>query len=94
MWDDLAIGAVGAIVLVDLRRIEACFAAIDYFEDRQLPFVVALNQFDGMPDHDDAAVREALALRPEVPLLRVDARRRQACTETLIALVEHALDLV
>jgi signal recognition particle receptor subunit beta len=93
MWDDLSRGAVGAIVLVDLRRIDDCFAAIDYFEDRSLPFVVAVNGFDGVAEHDDAEVRDALALDPAVPLVRMDARRERACTDTLIRLVQHALEL-
>lgn len=93
MWDDLTRGAVGAIVLVDLRRIDDCFAAIDYFEDRGLPFVVALNAFDGAGHHGDAEVREALSLAATVPLVRMDARCDRSCTDTLIRLVQHALDL-
>ena len=93
MWDDLSRGAVGAVVLVDLRRIDDCFAAIDYFEDRGLPFVVAVNCFDGIAAHDDAEVRDALALDPAVPLVRMDARSDRTCTDTLIRLVQHALEL-
>src|SRR4051794_16437296 len=74
MWDDLSHGAVGAVVLVDLRRIGDCFGAIDYFEDRGVPFVVAVNNFAGADRFDDATVRDALALRPGCPLVRMDAR--------------------
>jgi signal recognition particle receptor subunit beta len=91
MWDDVSRGAVGGVVLVDLRRIEDSFGAIDYFEDRRVPFVVAVNNFPGADRFDDAAVREALALRPDCPLLRMDARDGRSCLATLIALVEHAL---
>ena len=91
MWDDLSRGAVGAVVLLDLRRIDDCFAAIDYFEDRRVPFVVAINNFPGSTAFSDAAVRDALALRPDQPLLRTDARNPGAALSTLISLVEHAL---
>ena len=91
MWDDLSRGAVGAVVLLDLRRIDDCFAAIDYFEDRRVPFVVAINNFQGSTAFSEAAVREALALRPDQPLLRTDARNPGAALSTLISLVEHAL---
>jgi signal recognition particle receptor subunit beta len=92
MWDDISLGAVGAVVLVDLRRIDDCFAAIDYFEHRGLPFVVAVNAFDGAVEHTEQAVREALALAPDVPVLLTDARNPRYCTETLVRLVQHALD--
>jgi signal recognition particle receptor subunit beta len=91
MWDDLSRGAVGAVVLLDLRRIDDCFAAIDYFEDRRVPFVVAINNFPGSTAFNDPAVRDALALRADQPLLRTDARDPSAALSTLISLVEHAL---
>jgi signal recognition particle receptor subunit beta len=91
MWDDLSQGAVGAVVLVDLRRVGDCFGAIDYFEDRGVPFVVAVNGFAGSGQFDDATVREALALRPGCPLIRMDARDSKSCLVTLIGVVEHAL---
>ena len=91
MWDDLSRGAVGAVVLLDLRRIDDCFAAVDYFEDRRVPFVVAINNFPGSTAFSDAAIRDALALRPDQPLLRTDARDPAAALGTLISLVEHAL---
>ncbi len=90
MWDELARGAVGAVILVDLRRIDDCFPAIDYFEDRGLPFVIAANAFPGtdvVPDR----VRDALALADGCPLVRMDAREPRSCMDALVALVEHAL---
>ena len=91
MWDELARGAVGAVVLVDLRRVDDCFPAIDYFEDRGLPFVVAANAFPGTEVFTDDAVRDALQLASSTPLARMDARDPRSCMDTLIALVEHAL---
>jgi uncharacterized protein len=91
MWDDLSLGAVGAVVMVDLRRVGDCFGAIDYFEDRGVPFVVAINSFDGADRFDDGTVREALALRPGCPLIRMDARDSKSCLVTLIGVVQHAL---
>ena len=91
MWDELARGAVGAVVLVDLRRVDDCYPAIDYFEDRGLPFVVAANAFPGTGVFSDDAVRDALALASSSPLVRMDARDPRSCMNTLIALVEHAL---
>ena len=91
MWDDISRGAVGAVVLVDLRRIDDCFAPIDYFEDRRVPFIVAVNNFPGAERFADQDIRDALALRPDCPLLRMDARDPRSCLATLITLVEHAL---
>jgi signal recognition particle receptor subunit beta len=91
MWDELARGAVGAVVLVDLRRIHDCFAAIDFFESRRLPYVVAINGFPGAEGFGDASVREALALPADCPLVRMDARDDRSCLDTLVVLVEHAL---
>jgi signal recognition particle receptor subunit beta len=91
MWDELARGAVGAVVLVDLRRVDDCFPAIDYFEDRRLPFVVAANAFPGTEVFTDDAVRDALQLTSSNPLARMDARDPRSCMDTLIVLVEHAL---
>jgi hypothetical protein len=92
MWDELASGAVGAVVLVDLRRIDDCFAAVDYFENRRLPFVVAVNGFPDTHAFPEAAVREALLISPEVPLIWTDARDGEMSRSALISLVEHALD--
>jgi uncharacterized protein len=91
MWDELARGAVGAVVLVDLRRVNDCFPAIDYFEDRGLPFVVAANAFPGTHVFTSDAVRDALQLASSSPLVRMDARNPRSCMDTLIVLVEHAL---
>jgi hypothetical protein len=91
MWDELSTGAVGAVVLVDLRRVDDSFAAIDYFENRGLPFVVAVNGFPGTEVFPEAAVREALVLSPEVPLVWTDARDGDSSLSALISLVEHAL---
>jgi uncharacterized protein len=91
MWDELARGAVGAAVLVDLRRVDDSYPAIDYFEDRGLPFVVAANTFPGTAVFTDEAVRDALALASSSPLVRMDARDPRSCMDTLIVLVEHAL---
>jgi signal recognition particle receptor subunit beta len=91
MWEDLSKGAVGAIILVDLRRVHDCFSAIDYFESRDVPFIVAVNGFPGSNVFSDETVREALVLPPDCPLVRMDARDFRSCMDSLIALVEHAL---
>ena len=91
MWDDLVRGAIGAVVLVDTRRLADCFPAVDYFETCGLPFVVAVNRFNGVAAHREPAVREALALAPGVPIVYTDARDRASVKDTLIALVEHVL---
>jgi signal recognition particle receptor subunit beta len=91
MWDDLVRGAIGAVVLVDTRRLEDCFGPIDFFEARNLPFVVAVNAFDGVLQHRPEQVREALSLSPDVPVLVCDARQKESAKQTLIAVVEHAL---
>jgi signal recognition particle receptor subunit beta len=91
MWDDLVRGAIGAVVLVDTRRLEDCFGPLDFFEARNLPFVVAVNAFDGVLRHRPDEVREALQLGDDVPILVCDARDRDSAKQTLISLVEHAL---
>lgn len=91
MWDDLVTGALGAIVLVDTRRLDDCFAAIDYFEDRQIPFVVVLNRFDGQLIHTVDAVRAALQLDPDVPIVTTDARNRENVKESVLALLDVVL---
>ncbi|MFC1431889.1 ATP/GTP-binding protein [Streptacidiphilus sp. N1-3] len=93
MWDDLARGAVGAVVLIDTRRLADGFPAVDYFESSGLPFVVAVNQFDGAPHYEDIEIRDALSLAPDVPLLRCDARNRASAARTLAGLVQHTLSL-
>ena len=93
MWDDLVRGAIGAVVLVDTRRLADCFAAVDFFEDRHLPYVLGVNLFDGVQSHDINDVREALAIDPSVPVVTVDARHRESTKRALIALVEHAMQV-
>jgi hypothetical protein len=93
MWDDLVRGAIGAVVLVDTRRLADCFAAVDFFEDRNLPYVLGVNCFDGVLAHSLQDVVDALAVDPAVPVVTVDARDRESTKETLIALVEHAMQV-
>ncbi|GAA1199545.1 hypothetical protein GCM10009654_65140 [Streptomyces hebeiensis] len=93
MWDDLVRGAIGAIVLADTRRLSDCFPALDYFESCGLPYVVAVNRFDGTEEFDPADVRDALSVPESVPVLIMDARRRIAAVETLLAVVRHALEV-
>ncbi len=91
MWDDVTRGAVGAVVLIDTRRPGDAFAAIDFFEDRGIPFIVAINAFDGAPGYPTETLREALALASDIPFVACDARRGSTVIGVLIALVEHAL---
>ncbi|MFG3499056.1 ATP/GTP-binding protein [Streptomyces sp. NPDC047928] len=91
LWDELAQGALGAVVLADTRRLEDCFAAIDYFERRRIPFTVAVNRFEGAEQYPAETVRAALDLDPEVPLLTTDARDRESVKEVLVAVVRHAM---
>ncbi len=93
MWDDLVHGAIGAVVLADTRRLTDSFAAVDYFESAGLPFIVAVNGFDGEFSHQLSEVHEALSISPHVPVIRVDARDRQSTKHALATLVEHALGL-
>ena len=93
MWDDLIHGAIGAVVLVDTRRLADSFPAVDYFESAGLPFIVAVNGFDGDFGHELDDVREALSVSPRVPMTRCDARDRASTKSTLISLVEHAMTL-
>ncbi|WP_448318250.1 GTP-binding protein [Streptomyces sp. CO7] len=92
MWDDLARGAVGAVVLADTRRLKDCWPALDYFESCGLPYVVAVNHFEGSERFEPEDVREALSIPPAVPVMVIDARSRIAVIETLLALVGHALE--
>jgi signal recognition particle receptor subunit beta len=91
LWDELALGALGAVVLADTRRLEDCFQSIDYFEQRGTPFVVAVNCFDDADNYDDQELREALDLDPDVPLLLCDARSRASSKRVLISLVQHVM---
>jgi uncharacterized protein len=90
LWDELAQGALGAIVLADTRRLADCFPAVDYFERRGVPFLVALNQFDEARRFEPGAVAAALDLDPGTPVVGCDARDRASVKEVLIALVAHA----
>ncbi|MFD5203526.1 ATP/GTP-binding protein [Streptomyces sp. NPDC058375] len=92
LWDELAQGSLGAVVLADTRRLEDCFAAVDYFERRRIPFTVAVNTFEGAERFPTQTVRTALDLDPEVPVLVCDARDRSSVRDVLIAVVEHALE--
>lgn len=92
MWDDLVRGAIGAVVLVDTDRLDQCFPAVDYFESRGIPFVVGVNCFDGVAKHRLEDVREALAIPAHVPVLYTDARSRTATKQTLIQLVQLAME--
>lgn len=93
MWDDLARGAIGAIVMADTRRLKDCFPALDYFESCGLPYVVAVNHFEGTPAYEAEDVREALTVPSHVPVVIMDARKRITVIESLLALVGHALDV-
>lgn len=96
MWDDLVHGAIGAIVLVDTRRLHDSFHAVDFFDRREVPFIVAVNAFDGAHRYSEADLREALDLRTETPVIEVNARDPASSTDALIRLVElrlHSLRL-
>jgi signal recognition particle receptor subunit beta len=93
MWDDLVKGAIGAVVLVDTRRLADSFAAVDYFEESGVPFVVGINGFDGVYTHTTEDIREALTIGAHVPIVTCDARNRESTKATLITLVEHALSM-
>ena len=91
MWDELASGALGAVVLADTRRLADCFPSVDFFERRGVPFVVAVNCFEGARRYRPEDVRSALDLDPGVPVVLCDARQRSSVRDVLIALIEHAL---
>jgi len=93
MWDEMAYGAIGAVVLADTRRLESSFDSIDFFEQRNTPFVVAVNCFDGARTHTLSQIRTALDVDPQIPIVLCDARRRESAKSVLITLVEHALSL-
>ncbi|GCD43041.1 GTP-binding protein [Streptomyces paromomycinus] len=92
MWDDLVRGAIGAVVMADTRRLDDCFPALDYFESCGLPYIVAVNHFEGTAAYAVEDVREALTVPPHVPVVIMDARRRITVVESLLALVAHALE--
>jgi signal recognition particle receptor subunit beta len=91
MWDDLIQGAIGAVVLVDTRRLADSFPAVDYFETSGLPFLVGINGFDGEFPHNPADVAEALSVSPDVPVIQCDARQRRSVKKSLMTLVQHAM---
>ena len=91
MWDDLCLGAIGAIVLVDTARLDESFSPLDYFESKGLPFIVAVNQFDGVQHYTLEEVADALALPADVPIISVDARDRESAKAALIRVTEYAL---
>jgi uncharacterized protein len=91
MWDDLSLGAIGAVVLADTRRVGDCFASIDYFERSGVPFIIAVNCFDGAPRFDPEDIRIAMALNPEVPIVLCDARDRDSVRSVLVDLVRYVM---
>ncbi len=91
MWRDLTEGALGALVIVDTRRLNDCYPAVDYFEKIGLPFVVAINMFDGELTHDLSDVRWALAVGEQTPLIAFDARSRRSVRDALVAVLNRAL---
>ncbi|MCW2639459.1 MAG: hypothetical protein JWP76_1765 [Dactylosporangium sp.] len=91
LWDDLVDGALGAVILLDTRRVEDCFAALDYFEERGIPLLVAVNRFDQARRFELEEVREALGVGDEVPVVECDARMRESVKHVLVALIEQVL---
>jgi signal recognition particle receptor subunit beta len=91
MWDELSTGALGAVVLVDTRRLQDCFAAVEFFESRGIDYVVAVNEFDGAFRYEPEEVREALEIKAHVPIVLCDARHVPSATGVLVSLIEHAL---
>jgi uncharacterized protein len=91
MWDDLSVGAIGAVIMADTRRIADCFASIDYFERAGTPFIIAVNCFDGAPRFDPEDIRIALTLNPEVPITACDARDRDSVKKVLVVLVRYVM---
>jgi uncharacterized protein len=92
MWDELSYGALGAVVLADVRRLRDCFPSVNYFETRKLPFIVAINCFDDAPRYDPEEVRVALDLDEDVPAVLCDARELGSVKQVLITLVESISD--
>src|SRR6266700_1658736 len=92
MWDDLAVGAIGAVVIADTRRVADCFASIDYFERNGTPFIIAVNCFDGAPRFEAEDIRIALTLKREVPVVMCDARERDSVKQVLVSLVRYVMN--
>jgi uncharacterized protein len=93
MWDELVQGAIGAVVLVDTRRLADCFPAVDFFENRNLPYILALNCFNGILSHKANDVRDAMSISQHIPIVTCDARERESTKQTLISLVEYVVRL-
>ncbi|WP_030812451.1 GTP-binding protein [Streptomyces sp. NRRL S-337] len=91
MWDELSNGALGAVILADTRRLDQCFAAVDFFERRGIQFIVAVNEFDGSFHYEPDEVRVAMDLSPQTPVVLCDARQCSSATHVLVSLVEHLL---
>jgi uncharacterized protein len=91
MWDDLCVGAIGAVVVVDTERLDQAFSPLDYFESKGIPFIVAVNQFEGTHSYPLEEVRAALTLPEDVPLIGIDARQRESCKQALVRVTEYAL---
>jgi hypothetical protein len=94
MWDELSTGALGAVILADTRRLEACFSAVDFFESRGIRFIVAVNEFEGAFRYEPEEVRAALDLKPHVPVILCDARQPRSAMSVLVALIQHLLEAV
>jgi uncharacterized protein len=94
MWDELSHGALGAVVLIDTRRLEACFPAIEFFESRDIGFVLAINQFDGALRYEPDEVRAAAQVKPQVPVMECDARDSRSATSVLVTLLKHLIRTV
>src|ERR1700748_3119270 len=92
MWDDLSVGAIGAVIMADTRRIADCFASIDYFERNATPFVIAVNCFDGAPRFEPEDIRIALTLGPGVPIVLCDVRQRDSVKQVLVSLVRYVMN--
>jgi uncharacterized protein len=93
MWDELAYEALGAVVLADTRRLESCFAAVDFFERRKIPFIIAVNCFDNTPVYESDEVGEALGLDKKIPTVMCDVRKRDSSKQVLITLLEYLISL-
>ncbi|MEV6987365.1 ATP/GTP-binding protein [Sphaerisporangium sp. NPDC051017] len=91
VWDELALGAMGAVVIADTRRLADCFPSVDYFERRGTPFIVAVNCFEGARQYDIEEIRMALDLGPDFPVVLCDARQKESSKNVLVALVQHAM---
>ncbi|MFE2751839.1 ATP/GTP-binding protein [Actinosynnema sp. NPDC059335] len=92
MWDELAYGAIGAVILVDTRRLDSSFPSIDFFERRGIPFIIAVNCFEGAHSYEVEEVRRALDVDAAIPLVLCDARDRESAKTVLVSLIQHTMD--